>query len=129
MKTNNIETRYHRNPVNIMLALLLVCLTAGAATDKNSNKGDYVGWRSIHAEFITVDADDHEVLMDKSCQVAGLGGAARRDGTYEYSGHEKIRFDDGKAVGPFIRSALEIETMGTWLPKTEAARKAMFKLE
>ncbi len=86
-------------------------------------------WNGMLAQFVTVDADDHEVHMDKSCQVAGLGGAARRDGTYEYYVREKIRFDDGKAVGPFIRSALEIESMDQWLPPAAASKQAMFNLK
>ena len=94
-------------------------------------------WKGIHAEFITVDEDDHEVHMDHSCAVAGLGGKVRADGTYdqrrngtfEYYINEPIRFDDGKATGPFIRAALEIETMNEWLPKLMAAKTALFDLK
>ena len=88
-------------------------------------------WKGIHAEFITVDEDDHEVHMDHSCAVAGLGGKVRadgtydqrRDGTFEYYINEPIRYDDGKATGPFIRAALEIESMHEWLPEHLASKK------
>jgi len=47
------------------------------------------------------------------CQVAGLGGALRkdgsyRDGTFEYYVSEPIATDDYKGVGPFIMAALEL---------------------
>jgi hypothetical protein len=40
-----------------------------------------------------------------------------------------VQFDDGKATGPFIRAALEIETMDKWLPEAAAFKKAMFELK
>jgi unsaturated rhamnogalacturonyl hydrolase len=47
------------------------------------------------------------------CQVAGLGGALRkdgsyRDGTFEYYVSEPVAADDYKGVGPFIMAALEL---------------------
>lgn len=47
------------------------------------------------------------------CQVAGLGGALRkdgsyRDGTFAYYVSEPIAADDYKGVGPFIMAALEL---------------------
>jgi len=42
------------------------------------------------------------------CQVAGLGGNARRDGTFAYYVSEPVVADDYKGVGPFIMAALEL---------------------
>jgi unsaturated rhamnogalacturonyl hydrolase len=47
------------------------------------------------------------------CQVAGLGGALRKDGSYRdgsfaYYISEPIVADDYKGVGPFIMAALEL---------------------
>jgi unsaturated rhamnogalacturonyl hydrolase len=47
------------------------------------------------------------------CQVAGLGGAPRkdgsfRDGTFAYYVSEPVAADDYKGVGPFIMAALEL---------------------
>jgi len=94
-------------------------------------------WQGIHTEFITVDDDDHEVHMDNSCGTAGLGSKVRadgtydqrRDGTFEYYASEKIRFDDGKATAPFIRAALDIESMDEWLSKDMDSKIAMFELQ
>jgi len=48
------------------------------------------------------------------CQVSGLGGALRRDGsyrdgTYAYYISEPVVTDDYKGVGPFILAALELQ--------------------
>jgi len=42
------------------------------------------------------------------CQVAGLGGTARRDGTFAYYVSEPVVADDYKGVGPLIMAALEL---------------------
>ena len=56
---------------------------------------------------------DGTVSLDNICQVAGLGGALRkdgsyRDGTYEYYVSEPVVSDDYKGVGPFIMAADEL---------------------
>lgn len=42
------------------------------------------------------------------CSVAGLGGNAKRDGSYAYYISEPVVADDYKGVGPFIMAALEL---------------------
>lgn len=42
------------------------------------------------------------------CSVAGLGGNARRDGSFAYYISEPVVADDYKGVGPFIMAALEL---------------------
>jgi unsaturated rhamnogalacturonyl hydrolase len=56
---------------------------------------------------------DGTVSLDNICQVAGLGGALRkdgsyRDGTFEYYVSEPVVSDDYKGVGPFIMAADEL---------------------
>ncbi len=50
-----------------------------------------------------------EVIIQKCCSVAGLGGDPYRDGSYEYYVSEPVRDNDPKAVGPFILASLELE--------------------
>ena len=57
--------------------------------------------------------DDGRASLTGICQVAGLGGAPRkdgstRDGSYEYYVSEPVVADDYKGVGPFIMAALEL---------------------
>ncbi|WP_424245961.1 unsaturated rhamnogalacturonyl hydrolase [Elusimicrobium posterum] len=47
------------------------------------------------------------ISVTKGCAVAGLGGNAYRDGSYEYYISEPVRNDDPKAVGPFILASLQ----------------------
>ena len=56
---------------------------------------------------------DGAVSLTNICQVAGLGGALRkdgsyRDGTFEYYVSEPVVADDYKGVGPFIMAADEL---------------------
>jgi unsaturated rhamnogalacturonyl hydrolase len=56
---------------------------------------------------------DGSVSLTNICQVAGLGGNLRkdgsyRDGTYEYYVSEPVVADDYKGVGPFIMAAHEL---------------------
>jgi len=56
---------------------------------------------------------DGTVSLTNICQVAGLGGAVRkdgshRDGTFEYYVSEPVVADDYKGVGPFIMAADEL---------------------
>lgn len=65
-------------------------------------------YKSIINEFITV-TEDELVNLNKTCQVAGLGGADKRDGTFEYYISEPIITNDLKGIGAFILATAEIE--------------------
>ena len=65
-------------------------------------------FEAIKKEFI-VENTDGTVSLTRCCQVAGLGGAKRRDGSFEYYLSEKIIDNDPKGIGPFIKACLEIE--------------------
>jgi unsaturated rhamnogalacturonyl hydrolase len=61
---------------------------------------------------VSIAADGMPVLHNV-CEVAGLGGNLRRDGSYRdgsfaYYVSEPVVDDDYKGVGPFILAALEL---------------------
>ncbi|MFP4979232.1 glycoside hydrolase family 105 protein [Paenibacillus sp. CN-4] len=65
-------------------------------------------YNGIITEFVTVTKEGL-VNLNKNCQVAGLGGADRRDGTYEYYISEPIITNDQKGVGAFLQACGEVE--------------------
>lgn len=70
------------------------------------------GFDGLVANLVKTGADGLPSLTNV-CQVAGLGGAPRkdgslRDGSYEYYVSEPVVADDYKGVGPFIMAALEL---------------------
>ena len=67
-------------------------------------------YQGIIDEFIIV-TDQGLVNLNKNCQVAGLGGPARRDGTYAYYLSEPIVTNDYKGVGAFIQASIAMEQL------------------
>lgn len=67
-------------------------------------------YKGILEEFITVTKEGL-VNLNKTCQVGGLGGATKRDGTFEYYISEPIITNDAKGVGAFILAAAEMESL------------------
>ena len=65
------------------------------------------GFDGIIANLITVDSAGL-VSLHNVCQVAGLGGAQNRSGTYDYYISEPVVADDYKGVGAFILASLEL---------------------
>jgi len=70
------------------------------------------GFDGLVANLVKV-APDGMVSLAGICQVAGLGGNLRkdgsyRDGTFAYYVSEPVVADDYKGVGPFIMAALEL---------------------
>ena len=70
------------------------------------------GFDGLVANLVKTSADGM-VSLTNICQVAGLGGNLRkdgsyRDGTYEYYVSEPVVADDYKGVGPFIMAAHEL---------------------
>ncbi len=65
-------------------------------------------YKGIIDEFITVTTEGL-INLNKNCQVAGLGGPDKRDGTFEYYISEPIITNDLKGVGAFILAAAEME--------------------
>jgi unsaturated rhamnogalacturonyl hydrolase len=58
-------------------------------------------------DMVTTAADGLPSLTGV-CSVAGLGGNAKRDGSFAYYISEPVVADDYKGVGPFIMAALEL---------------------
>ncbi|WP_100407420.1 glycoside hydrolase family 88/105 protein [Bacillus solitudinis] len=65
-------------------------------------------YKGIIDEFITV-TNEGLVNLNRTCQVAGLGGADNRDGTFEYYISEPIITNDLKGIGAFILASSEME--------------------
>lgn len=55
--------------------------------------------------------EDGTISITNCCAVAGLGGASRRSGTFDYYISEPIRENDCKAVGPFIWASMEYDRL------------------
>lgn len=53
-------------------------------------------------------SDENGMGLGGICLVAGLGGAGRRPGTYDYYMSEPIVEDDAKGVGPFLLAYTEL---------------------
>jgi len=70
------------------------------------------GFDGLIANLVKVGPDG-AVSLTGICQVAGLGGNLRkdgsyRDGTFAYYVSEPVVADDYKGVGPFIMAAQEL---------------------
>ncbi|MCL6601314.1 MAG: glycoside hydrolase family 88 protein [Paenibacillus sp.] len=65
-------------------------------------------YNGLIAEFITTTKEGL-VNLNKNCQVAGLGGADQRDGTFAYYISEPIITNDQKGLGAFLQACGEYE--------------------
>lgn len=65
-------------------------------------------FKGICDHLIKTNADG-TISLTQCCEVAGLGGASQRNGTFEYYISEPIRDNDPKGIGPFIKACLEME--------------------
>jgi len=59
-------------------------------------------------EFVLL-TNEGFVNLNKTCQVAGLGGADNRDGSYTYYISEPIICNDQKGLGAFLQALAESE--------------------
>lgn len=66
--------------------------------------------KGIIEEFITI-TEEGLINLNKTCQVAGLGGKDKRDGTYAYYISEPIICNDPKGIGAFILAMAEAELL------------------
>ncbi|MNP03867.1 Unsaturated rhamnogalacturonyl hydrolase YteR [compost metagenome] len=65
-------------------------------------------YQGLIAEFV-LETKKGWVNLNKNCQVAGLGGEDRRDGTYAYYISEPIVTNDQKGLGAFLLACGEYE--------------------
>ena len=67
-------------------------------------------WQGAVEQFVTVTADGF-VNLNKCCEVAGLGGKDRRDGTFAYYISEPVISNDLKGIGAFLQACSELERL------------------
>ncbi|GIP27768.1 glycosyl hydrolase [Paenibacillus sp. J23TS9] len=67
-------------------------------------------YHGLIAEFV-LETKEGWVNLNKNCQVAGLGGADQRDGTYAYYISEPIVTNDQKGLGAFLQACGEYEAL------------------
>ncbi|PZD94054.1 glycosyl hydrolase family 88 [Paenibacillus sambharensis] len=65
-------------------------------------------YAGLIAEFV-LETKQGWVNLNKTCQVAGLGGKDQRDGTYAYYISEPIITNDQKGLGAFLLACTEYE--------------------
>lgn len=65
-------------------------------------------FQGLITEFV-LETKEGWVNLNKNCQVAGLGGSDRRDGTFAYYVSEPIITNDFKGLGAFIQACAEYE--------------------
>ncbi|GGG03079.1 glycosyl hydrolase [Paenibacillus albidus] len=68
-------------------------------------------FQGILAEFV-LETKEGWINLNKNCQVAGLGGADQRDGTFAYYISEPIITNDLKGVGAFLQACGEVQLAG-----------------
>ena len=71
------------------------------------------GERAFHGicdKYLSED-ENGELHLDGICLVAGLGGANRRSGTFDYYMSEPVVKDDAKGVGPFLLAYTEMKRL------------------
>ncbi|MNI61656.1 Unsaturated rhamnogalacturonyl hydrolase YteR [compost metagenome] len=67
-------------------------------------------YAGLITEFVT-ETKEGWVNLNKNCQVAGLGGADQRDGTFAYYISEPIITNDQKGLGAFLQACAEVEQL------------------
>ncbi|MDE5054572.1 glycoside hydrolase family 88 protein (plasmid) [Niallia taxi] len=65
-------------------------------------------YQGLLDEFVLLTKEGF-VNLNKTCQVAGLGGADNRDGSYTYYISEPIICNDQKGLGAFLQALAEFE--------------------
>lgn len=75
-------------------------------------------FQGLIREFV-LETKEGLINLNKNCQVAGLGGADKRDGTFAYYISEPIVTNDQKGLGAFLKACVECELT---LPAAEAGR-------
>lgn len=72
-----------------------------------------LAFRGLIDEFV-LETKEGWINLNKNCQVAGLGGADKRDGSFAYYISEPIVTNDQKGLGAFLQACVEYEL----LPRT-----------
>lgn len=102
MDKNYLET----SGSSIMAYAILKGVRLGVLPEEYRKNGEKA-FDGVTKEKLNVD-ENGELHMDGICLVAGLGGDARRPGTYDYYMSEPVVKDDAKGVGPYLLAYTEI---------------------
>ncbi|MBN2544794.1 MAG: glycoside hydrolase family 88 protein, partial [Spirochaetes bacterium] len=78
--------------------------------DKSYKKYADKTFNGIINELIKIE-DNGMITITNCCQVSGLGGNSRRDGSFEYYINEPVIDNDRKSTGSFILACLEYEKL------------------
>ena len=101
------EGNYLESSVSCMFVYALAKAVRKGYIDTAYRSVAIRGFEGILKEFITVGSTGM-LTLDQTCLTAGLGNG--RDGSYHYYVYEtSIVSNDGKAIGPFMLAAIEIE--------------------
>lgn len=106
MDKNYLET----SGSSIMAYALLKGVRLGYLPEKYAEYGRKA-FEGVCEKYLTTD-ENGDLHLDGICLVAGLGGAGRRPGTYDYYMSEPIVKDDAKGVGPFLLAYTEMRRAG-----------------
>ncbi len=102
MDKNYLET----SGSSIMAYALLKGVRLGFLPESYRKYGEKA-FHGICDKYLSTD-EEGNLHLDGICLVAGLGGAARRPGTYDYYMSEPVVKDDAKGVGPFLLAYTEM---------------------
>ena len=102
MKDNYLET----SGSSIMAYALLKGVRLGFLPESYRAYGEKA-FHGICDQYLSTD-ENGNLHLDGICLVAGLGGANRRPGTYDYYMSEPVVKDDAKGVGPFLIAYTEM---------------------
>lgn len=75
------------------------------------------GYEGLTGRLIKTDPDG-SVSLTQICSVGGLGGAQKRNGTFEYYMSEPVVANDLKGVGAFLMASIEIDRLVEEIGKT-----------
>ena len=102
MDKNYLET----SGSSIMAYALLKGVRLGFLPESYRAYGEKA-FHGICDQYLSTD-ENGNLHLDGICLVAGLGGANRRSGTYDYYMSEPVVKDDAKGVGPFLLAYTEM---------------------
>ena len=102
MDKNYLET----SGSSIMAYALLKGVRLGFLPESYRKYGEKA-FHGICDKYLSTD-EEGNLHLDGICLVAGLGGAGRRPGTYDYYMSEPVVKDDAKGVGPFLLAYTEM---------------------
>ena len=105
MDHNYLET----SGSSIMAYALLKGVRLGFLPESYRTYGEKA-FHGICEKYLSED-ENGELHLDGICLVAGLGGANRRSGTFDYYMSEPVVKDDAKGVGPFLLAYTEMKRL------------------